>query len=99
MTSGVMLLHGYHLLALASTIRAVMATMVFVNPPEKGPTGDFSSNPTYTIGNTIEVVWSDSPENAGVSLLLYQLNATTGHYFLPGQYLFREYAPYPASDS
>lgn len=86
-----MFLQGYHIVALISSIRAVMGTMVFVNPPNSGPVGDFSSNPTYTLGKNIEVSWSDSPDDAGVSLLMYQLNATTGDYFLPGQYLFREY--------
>lgn len=74
-------------LALCTTV--IHADIYFVNPPRSGATGDFSSNVVYTVGQNLRVQWSEAPEGVGISVLLYQLNATTGDYFLPGQYLFQ----------
>lgn len=75
------------ILALCTTI--ISAEIYFVNPPRFGSEGDFSSNAVYTIGQNLRVQWSEAPENVGISVLLYQLDATDGAYKLPGQYLFR----------
>lgn len=72
-------------------VDVVAAGMDFINPPPFGAVGDFSSNPVYTIGKTLRVKWNNPPTDAGISLLLYQMNGT--NYLLPGQYLFRRYSP------
>lgn len=69
------------------------ADLDFVNPPRFGSVGDFSSNAVYTIGQNLRVQWSEAPENVGISVLMYQLNADDGEYMLPGQYLFRMNSP------
>lgn len=69
------------------------ADLYFVNPPEFGSVGDFSSNAVYTTSQNLRVQWSEAPENVGISVLLYQLNADDGEYMLPGQYLFRMNSP------
>ncbi|KAK2606566.1 hypothetical protein N8I77_005307 [Diaporthe amygdali] len=72
---------------LALWTRVSRAEIYFVNPPQFGITGDFSSNAVYTVGQNLRVQWSDAPDNTGISVLLYQLNGT--QYMLPGQYLFQ----------
>ncbi|KAJ0124243.1 hypothetical protein J7T55_005581 [Diaporthe amygdali] len=76
---------------LALWTRVSRAEIYFVNPPQFGITGDFSSNAVYTVGQNLRVQWSDAPDNTGISVLLYQLNGT--QYMLPGQYLFRTNFP------
>lgn len=81
-------------ITLALWARVIHAQIYFVNPPRFGTEGDFSENVVYRVGENLHVQWSEAPENTGISVLLYQLNATLdGAYMLPGQYLFRTNFP------
>lgn len=53
---------------------------VFYNPPTFGATGDFSQNPVYVIGQTVQVRWTVSYNQ--ISLVLYQNNNNTFEYLL-----------------
>ena len=62
----------------------------FINPPPFGPPRDFSSNPTYASGSTVDVVWTGVEEGKRVSIVLYQLNETDGQWFGDMEYLTRK---------
>jgi hypothetical protein len=71
-------------------LTAVSCEMQFINPPPIGPKGDFSSNPVYVVGSTVNVAWTTAEDaSRGVSLLLYQLDATDGQWFGDMEYLTR----------
>ena len=53
----------------------------FFNPPdESGDTGDFSTNPVYKIGDTLQVRWQTDFTN--ISLVLWQDESDTFEYLL-----------------
>jgi Na+-transporting NADH:ubiquinone oxidoreductase subunit NqrB len=63
----------------------------FLNPPNMGKTVDFSTNPTYVSGEVLNVVWDESEEGQKCSLVLYQVNITTGRDFGDWEFLTREW--------
>ncbi|OCK73371.1 hypothetical protein K432DRAFT_312958 [Lepidopterella palustris CBS 459.81] len=50
--------------------------MDFINPPPFGRVGDFSNNPIYPQGSTIDIIWTQGKEGVPVSVTLFQLNGT-----------------------
>ncbi|KAK1700243.1 hypothetical protein BDP55DRAFT_722810 [Colletotrichum godetiae] len=46
---------------------------VFRRPPGAGPTGDFRDNPTYVIGEILDLQW-DSDDNSAVDLTIIQVS-------------------------
>ncbi|PVI01353.1 hypothetical protein DM02DRAFT_654611 [Periconia macrospinosa] len=60
---------------------------VFTNP---GPAvkDDTAPKPVYRVGSTIDITWTPPDEaNKGMSVVLYQLNKTTGQFFDDMEYL------------
>ncbi|KXX73316.1 Very low-density lipoprotein receptor [Madurella mycetomatis] len=49
-----------------------VAAIEFVNPPLPGDTGDFSENPVYEVGSSLEIVWTPAPEGVPVSVVMWQ---------------------------
>ena len=43
-----------------ATFAGVSATGSFIQPPQPGPTGDFSNDPTYKIGSIMSVEWESN---------------------------------------
>ncbi|KAH7355734.1 hypothetical protein BKA66DRAFT_429698 [Pyrenochaeta sp. MPI-SDFR-AT-0127] len=68
-------------------LTSVSCLMEFINPPPFEKTGDFSGNPTYAEGSTVNIAWTKGEENKGASLVLYQLNETDGQWFGDMEYL------------
>lgn len=62
--------------------------MEFINPPPFGEVGDFSNNPIYTVGSTVNVAWTSGEPGKPTSLCLFQLNGT--QYLYPFEYLTRK---------
>lgn len=62
-------------------------TMEFINPPPFGKFGDFTNNPIYTVGSTVNVAWTSGEPGVPTSLCLFQLNGT--EYLYPFEYLTR----------
>ncbi|KAF2197952.1 hypothetical protein GQ43DRAFT_474987 [Delitschia confertaspora ATCC 74209] len=50
--------------------------MNFINPPPFGTVGDFSRNPIYPEGSTLNIQWTEGNQGKPVSITLYQLNGT-----------------------
>lgn len=61
--------------------------MNFINPPPFGEVGDFTNNPTYTVGSTLNVTWTRGKSEKPTSLCLFQLNGTD--YLYPFESLIR----------
>jgi hypothetical protein len=78
------------LLLVSYLLTGASCLIEFINPPPSGQTGDFSSNPTYAVGSTVNVAWTNGEENKGVSIVLYQLNETNGQWFGDMEYLTRK---------
>ena len=53
---------------------------VFYNPPQPGPNGDFSQNPVYQIGSTVQLRWSVSWDR--ISMTLWQNGNNNFEYLL-----------------
>jgi hypothetical protein len=51
--------------------------MEFINPSPLRVAGDFTLNPVYFLGSTIDVQWTAGPEGILSSLTMFQLNVTT----------------------
>lgn len=68
----------------------VSCLISFINPPPFGKSGDFSENPTYPVGSTVNVAWQGGEDGKGVSIVLYQLNQTNGQWFGDMEYLARK---------
>ncbi|KAH8730316.1 hypothetical protein GQ44DRAFT_607070 [Phaeosphaeriaceae sp. PMI808] len=72
---------------MAWLLTGVSCLMEFINPPPSGKMGDFSGNPIYAEGSTVNIAWTKGEENKGASLVLYQLNETDGRWFGDMEYL------------
>jgi len=53
---------------------------VFYNPPQYGPNGDFSQNPVYQIGSTVQLRWTVSWDR--ISMTLWQNGNNDFEYLL-----------------
>ncbi|KAH9903679.1 hypothetical protein F4778DRAFT_94638 [Xylariomycetidae sp. FL2044] len=69
-TSSAMRVLLFQVLAGLAVIRPVFADTKFLRPPDSGPNGDFSDNPTYKIGDTLNIQWDTNLKE--VDLLLWQ---------------------------
>ncbi|KAF2759791.1 hypothetical protein EJ05DRAFT_537024 [Pseudovirgaria hyperparasitica] len=72
---------------IAVWITRALCTMQFVNPPPFGEPGDFSSNPTFTLGSTLTIIWKAGEEGKATSLVLYQLATPSGDWVEDMEYL------------
>ncbi|KAF1355937.1 hypothetical protein EJ07DRAFT_157928 [Lizonia empirigonia] len=72
---------------LGCLLTGVSCLVQFINPPPFGQIGDFSGNPTYAAGSTVNIAWTNVEEGKGVSIVLYQLNETNGQWFGDMEYL------------
>ncbi len=68
--------HAVHTI-LAVLLTRVLGVMIFINPPPIGPLDDFSHNPIYPVGSTVEVQWTRGVPDQGVSLTFFQMNGRT----------------------
>jgi hypothetical protein len=65
--------------------------LMFINPPQLSEVViDYDSNPVYIKESTINIVWTEGAENEGASVVLYQLNKTTGVPIGGFEYLTRK---------
>ncbi len=78
--------HAVHTI-LAVLLTRVLGVMIFINPPPIGPLDDFSHNPIYPVGSTVEVQWTRGVPDQGVSLTFFQMNGT--HPTNPLEYIIR----------
>lgn len=62
-------------------------SVVFINPPPFGVTGDFSQNPIYPYGSTLNIEWTPVPGGNATSLTLWQLEGPNATYLFPFEYL------------
>jgi len=71
-------MHLQHLLAGLLLLSPAWAT--FLLPPPAGLVGDYSTNPNYTLGDSIQLKWIRDKvgEGALTDLVLWQVNTTTG---------------------
>ncbi|PSN60501.1 hypothetical protein BS50DRAFT_563610 [Corynespora cassiicola Philippines] len=73
--------------SIAWLLTGTSCLMEFINPPPFGKTGDFSGNPIYAEGSTVNIAWTEGEEKKGASLVLYQLNETDSQWFGDMEYL------------
>lgn len=78
------------LVLLSCLLTHVSCLISFINPPPFGTKGDFSENPTFAVGSTVNVAWQGGEDGVGVSIVLYQLNQTDGQWFGDMEYLTRK---------
>lgn len=54
------------LVAALATPTAVHASTTFIKPPTDGPAGDYDTNPRYTDGKPIEIIFRTTLDNMNI---------------------------------
>lgn len=49
-----------------------VADIEFVNPPLPRDSKDFSENPVYEVGSSLDIVWTPAPDGVPVSVVMWQ---------------------------
>ncbi|KAF2134084.1 hypothetical protein P153DRAFT_419859 [Dothidotthia symphoricarpi CBS 119687] len=71
-------------------LTGVLCDQEFINPPAFGRSLDYSRNPVYTEGSTVNIVWTAGELGKKCSLVLYQLNETDGQTVGDWEFLTRD---------
>lgn len=61
-----------YIFAFAGLLPPAMGAMEFINPPPYVTTSDYSRNPTYAEGESVEVAWSDGAEGEQAIVKLWR---------------------------